>query len=60
MHGPGGTKVTDVADARGEDPGPFGLALQRFRDETRDREPRKASLDDIVDIIRADRDAGDR
>jgi hypothetical protein len=52
--------VSDVTETRGEDPSPFAIALQHFRDETRERQPRKASLEDIVSIIRADRDAVDR
>lgn len=49
-----------MTEVRGDDPGPFGAALQNFRDETRDHLPCTASLDDIVAIIRADRDAVDR
>jgi hypothetical protein len=52
--------VSDVTEVRGEEPSPFAAALQHFRDETRERQPRKASLEDIVGIIRADRDAVDR
>jgi hypothetical protein len=52
--------VSDVTERRNEDPSPFDVALQHFRDETRERQPRKASLEDIVDIIRADREAANR
>ena len=47
--------MSDVKEARGDDPSPFEAALLRFREETRDREPRRASLDDIVDLIRRPR-----
>lgn len=55
-----GGDVSDVTEVRGEDPNPFDAALQHFRNETRERQSRKASLEDIVGIIRADRDAVDR
>lgn len=33
-------------------------AFEKFREETQDRGPRKASLDQIVDLVREDRDGG--
>lgn len=55
-----GDDVSDATEARGEDHSPFEAALRQFCDETRGRQPRTASLEDIVGIICADRDAVDR
>ncbi len=49
--------MTGTNDVRGSEPTPFEAALTRFDAEVRRREGRRVTLDEIVEVIRADRDA---
>ncbi len=48
------------SDVKGCEPSAFEAALARFDTEVGTREPRRVSLDEIVELIRADREAADR
>ncbi len=48
------------SDVRGREPSAFEAALERFDTEVGRSERRRVSLDEIVELIRADREAADR
>jgi hypothetical protein len=52
--------MTGTNDVRDSEPTPFEAALTRFDAEVRRREGRRVTLDEIVEVIRADRDAANR
>jgi hypothetical protein len=52
--------MADVTETPRDEPTDYDLALRRLREETRERAGRKASLDEIVELIRSDRDAASR
>ena len=52
--------MTGMNDVRDREPTPFEAALTRFDTEVRRREGRRVTLDEIVEVIRADRDATNR
>ena len=52
--------MTGADDVREGEPTSFEAALSRFDTEVRRREPRRVTLEEIVEVIRADRDAVDR
>jgi hypothetical protein len=48
------------SDVKDREPSAFEAALARFEGEVGRRERRRVSLDEIVELIRADREAADR
>ena len=52
--------MTGTDDVREGGPTSFEAALSRFDTEVRRRAPRRVTLGEIVEVIRADRDAVDR
>ena len=52
--------MSETNDVRGREPTSFEAALTRFDAEVRRRGRRRVTLDEIVEVIRADRDATDR
>ncbi len=52
--------MSGPSDVKDREPSAFEDALLRFETEVGERESRRASLDEIVELIRADREAADR
>ena len=49
--------MADVTETSREEPTGYDLSLQKLREETHERAERRVSLDEIVELIRSDRDA---
>ena len=52
--------MTETHDVRDREPTSFEAALVRIDADVRRRVRRRVTLDEIVEVIRADRDATDR
>ena len=48
--------MADVTETSREEPTAYDLSLRKLREETRQRSERTVSLDQIVELIRSDRD----